>query len=134
MRTKEFLSKVEHDRVVNAIREAESKTAAEIHIYIQRGKLDGDPLAAATKRFHRLGMHKTDHRASVLIFVTPRAHKFAVLGDEAINQKCGESFWQRVVHLMRDHFQNERFTDALVDAIRDVGDALATHFPKDPSR
>ena len=130
MRTKEFLSKLEHDRIVGAIRQAEEKTSAEIRVYLQRGKLKGDPLAAAQKRFHRLGMHKTRERNGVLIFVAPRAHKFAVVGDKAIHEKCGESYWQRVVDLMREHFRNERFSDALVDAIRDIGGALAQHFPK----
>jgi uncharacterized membrane protein len=130
VRTKEFLSNLEHDRIVSAIREAEAKTSAEIRVYIQRGKLPGDPLAAATKKFHRFSMHKTAYRNSVLIFVAPRAHKFAVVGDQAIHEKCGEALWQRVVGLMREHFGNERFSDALLDAIRDVGSALATHFPK----
>ncbi len=130
MRTKEFLSKVDHDRVVKAIREAESSTVAEIRAYIQRGKFEGDPLIAAAKRFHRLRMNATDHRASVLIWVAPRSHKFAVLGDEAANQRLGEQLWQEVVGRMRDHFRNERFSDALVDAIHDIGTALASHFPK----
>jgi uncharacterized membrane protein len=130
MRTKEFLSKLEHDRIVSAIRDLEKQTSAEIRVYIQRGKLEGDPLLAARKKFHRFGMHKTPHRASVLIFVAPRAHKFAVVGDEAIHQKCGEELWQQTVDCMRDHFRNERFSDALLDGIRDIGSALATHFPK----
>jgi uncharacterized membrane protein len=130
MRTKEFVSKLEHDRIVQAIRDAESKTSAQIRIYIQRGKLEGDPLEAATRRFHRLGMHNSKQHASVLIFVAPRAHKFAVVGDEAIHQKCGEPLWQRICDLMRNHFRNERFTDALVDAINDIGRVLAGHFPK----
>jgi uncharacterized membrane protein len=130
MRTKEFLSKLEHDRIVSAIREAEARTSAAIHIYVQRGKLEGDPLTAAQKKFHRFGIHKTSHRASVLIFVAPRTHKFAVVGDQAIHQKCGEELWQRIVGQMREHFRNERFTDALVDAIRDIGGTLASHFPR----
>jgi uncharacterized membrane protein len=134
MRTKEFLSKLEHDRIVSAIREAEAKSSAQIRVYLHRGKLEGDPLVAATKRFHRMGMHKTSHRSSVLIFVAPRAHKFAVVGDQAIHQKCGEELWQRIVEQMREHFRGERFTDALVDAIRDIGSALATHFPKNLGR
>jgi len=56
MRTKEFLSKLEHDQIVQAIRDAESNTSGEIRVYIQRGKLDVDPLIAAQKKFHRLGM------------------------------------------------------------------------------
>src|SRR5438552_16664965 len=130
MRTKEFLSKVEHDRIVHAICEAESKTSGEIRVYVQRGKLSGDPLTAAQKKFHQLGMHKTRKQNAVLIFVAPRAHKFAVVGDKAIHEKCGEEFWQRVVDVMRTHFQNEKFSHAIVEAVEEIGKLLATYFPK----
>jgi uncharacterized membrane protein len=131
MRTKEFLTKLEHDRIVQAIRDAESKTSGEIRVYIQRGKLDGDPLIAAQKKFHRLSMHKTAERNAVLIFVAPRAHKIAVVGDNAIHEKCGEELWRRLVGQMRDHFKNEEFSHALVEAIEETGKALAAHFPKE---
>jgi len=130
MRTKEFLSKLEHDRIVKAIRDAESKTSGQIRVFIQRGKVDIDPLMAAQKKFHRLGMHKTNERNAVLIFVAPRAHKFAVVGDKAIHEKCGEAFWQGLVDGMREHFRNEKFSNALVEAIEETGKALASHFPK----
>src|SRR5437016_5940746 len=65
MRTKEFLSKLEHDQIVSAIREAESKTSGEIRVFIQRGKLDADPLIVAQKKFQRLGMFKTRERNAV---------------------------------------------------------------------
>jgi len=130
MRTKEFLSKVEHDRIVQAIREAESNTSGEIRVFIQRGKLNGDPLVAAQKKFYQLGMHKTRDRNAVLIFVAPRAHKFAVFGDKAVHEKCGEQFWQRLVEGMRIHFQTEKFTNALVEGIKESGRLLAAHFPK----
>jgi len=130
MRTKEFLSKLEHDRIVAAIREAESKTSGQIRVFIQRGKLDVDPLIAAQKKFHRLGMHKTPERNAVLIFVAPRAHKFAVVGDKTIHEKCGDAFWQQLVERMREHFRNEKFTDALVETIEEAGKTLAAHFPR----
>jgi len=130
MRTREFLSKLEHDRIVQTIREAESKTSGEIRVFIQRGKLKSDPLAAAQKKFRQLRMHKTRESNAVLIFVVPRAHKFAVIGDKAIHEKCGDEFWQRVVTRMRTHFQNENFSDALVEAIKEIGSVLASHFPK----
>ena len=129
MRTKEFLGKLEHDRIVQAIRNAESKTSGRIRVYIQRGKFDGDPFLAAQRRFHRLGMHKTPERNGVLIWVAPRAHKFAVVGDKAIHDKCGEELWQRLIDQMRDHFKNEKFNHALVEAIEETGRALAEHFP-----
>ena len=132
MRTREFLSKVEHDRIVAAIRDAESKTSGEIRVFIQRGKLNADPVAAAQRKFHQLRMHTTRERNAVLIFVAPRAHKFAVVGDKAIHEKCGDEFWQRIVDGMRVHFQNEKFSHALVEAINEIGKLLAAHFPRRP--
>src|SRR5262245_66391937 len=90
MRTREFLTKLEHDRIIKTIRDAESKTSGEIRVLIQRGKFKGDPLVAAQRKFHRLGMHKTHERSAVLIFVVPRAHKFAVVGDNAIHERSEE--------------------------------------------
>ena len=132
MRTREFLSKLEHDRIIQAIQEAESKTSGEIRVLIERGKLKSDPLVAAQRKFHRLGMYKTRERNAVLVFVAPRVQKFAVVGDQAIHEKCGDQFWQRVVEAMHDCFrQNEKFTDGIGGAINEViGDALAQHFPK----
>jgi uncharacterized membrane protein len=130
MRTKEFLSKLDHDRIIEAIRGAESKTSGEIRVYIQRGKFETDPVMLAQKKFQRLGMYKTRERNAVLIFVAPRAHKFAVVGDQAIHEKCGEQFWQHVVDGMRVHFQNEKFSHALTEAVNQVGRVLAAHFPR----
>jgi len=130
MRSKEFLSKLEHDRIVHAIRESESKTSGEIRVYVQRGKFKADPLVVAQKKFQQLQMHKTVERNAVLIFVAPREHKFAVVGDRAIHDKCGDEFWQRVVEGMRTHFQNENFSHSLIEAISEIGKLLAAHFPK----
>jgi uncharacterized membrane protein len=129
MKTKEFVGKLNHDRIVGAIREAEAKTSGQIRVYLQRGELKMDPLIAAQKRFKTLKMEKTRYRNAVLIFVAPRAHKFAVIGDEAIHQKCGDALWQDVVQKMREHFRSERFSEAIVEAIQDIGAVLAEHFP-----
>src|SRR5947209_7236992 len=130
MRTKQFLSKLEDEEIVKAIREAESKSSGEIRVFIQRGELKGDPVVAAQKRFRRLGLHKSAHRNGILIFVAPRAHKFAIIGDEAIHQKCGEQLWERLAAQMREHFRNEKFTQALIEAVHEIGEVLASHFPK----
>jgi uncharacterized membrane protein len=130
MRTREFLSQLDHNRIVGAIREAEAKTSGQIRVYVQRGELAGDPVIEAQEQFHKLGMQATKEHNGVLILVLPRARKFAVIGDEGIHQKCGETYWQRVVDLMREHFRKEKFSDAIVAGIRDIGAALAMHFPK----
>jgi uncharacterized membrane protein len=130
MRTKEFLGQLEHERIARAIKEAEAKTSGQIRVYVQRGEFAGDPVSAAQEKFQKLGMHATEQRNGILIFVLPRARKFAVIGDEGVHQKCGDEFWRQLVEKMRAHFQNEKFTDALVEAIEEAGALLAQHFPK----
>lgn len=130
MRTHRFLSQLDHDRIVRAIKEAEAKTSGQIRVYIQRGKFEEAALPRAQKKFLQLGMQKTAERNGVLIFVAPRAQKFAVMGDEGIHQKCGAQFWEELVEKMRKHFQREEFTEALVESIESTGQLLARHFPR----
>jgi uncharacterized membrane protein len=48
MRSKEFLSRLDHKRIVATIASSELKTSGEIRLYIQRGEIEGD--AAAIRR------------------------------------------------------------------------------------
>ena len=130
VRTKEFLGKLDSDRIVQAIRAAEAKTSGEIRVYVQRGHLPGDALLAGQENFRKLGMQKTKERNGVLIFVAPRARKYAVVGDEGVHKKCGVEYWQRLVESMGEHFQKEDFNQALIEAIQRTGELLAQHFPK----
>ncbi|MFL6584760.1 MAG: TPM domain-containing protein [Chthoniobacterales bacterium] len=132
MRTHEFLDRVDHDRVVGAIKAAEATTSGEIRVFVHRGELKEDAYTYAQPKFNKLCLHKTRERNGVLIFVAPRAQKFAVLGDSAIHEKCGDAFWQQLVERMREHFQKENFTEALVLAVRETGRLLASNFPRSP--
>ena len=124
------MRELEHDRIVNAIKAAEAKTSGQIRVFLQRGKFEEDALERAQKKFLQLGMQKTAERNAVLIFVAPRAQKFAVIGDEGVHQKCGEKFWHNLVARMRDHFLREDFTQALLEAITATGELLARYFPR----
>ena len=130
MRTHRFIQQLEHDRIVQAIKAAEAKTSGQIRVFLQRGRFEEDALERAQKKFVQLGMEKTRERNGVLIFVAPRAQKFAVIGDEGVHQKCGEQFWQELVEKMRHHFLREDFTEALLEAIEATGALLTKHFPK----
>ena len=130
MDTKQFLGRLDDQRIVAAIAAAEAKTSGEIRLFIQRGNIAGEPLAYAEKKFIELGMQKTAERNAILILVAPRSQKFAVVGDEGVHQKCGVEFWQQMVDKMRDHFRREEFTDALVEAIETAGELLARCFPR----
>ena len=132
MRTHEFLNRVDHDRVVGAIKAAEEQTSGEIRVFVHRGELNADPYVYAQSKFNKLCLHKTRERNGVLVFVAPRAQKFAVLGDEGIHAKVGDVFWRQLVEKMREHFKQEHFTEALVDGISEVAQLLAQYFPRRP--
>ena len=131
MRTKEFMKKLENDRIVKAIAGAEAATSGEIRVFVQHGEV-ADPVGAAREQFERLGMTQTRDRNGVLIFVAPRAQKFAVIGDKGVHERCGEPFWQKLTVAMRTHFQAQNFTDAVVHAIGETGRLLTQHFPRRP--
>src|SRR3974377_1321504 len=93
MKTRHFLSQLQHDHIVAAIREAEKKTSGEIRVFISHRPAEA-PAPVARAPFFKLGMDKPRHRNGVLLFVAPRSHKFAVIGDTGVHSRCGDSFWR----------------------------------------
>lgn len=131
MKLKEFLSQLEHDKIVAAIRTAEAKTSGEIRVFLSRHQPE-DAVAAAQTQFERLKMHQTKQRNGVLIFVAPAAHKFAVVGDSGVHAKCGDAFWRTVADEMSTRFKKGDFTSGILHAIEKAGSLLAEHFPCKP--
>jgi len=132
MKPAHFLKQLEHDRIVAGIADAEKKTSGEIRVLVSHREVD-DPVAAAQKAFLRLKMQHTPHRNAVLIFVAPRSRRFAVIGDQAVHEKCGEAFWSELTAAMTGHFKSGHFTDGLLHGIARAGELLAAHFPRDPN-
>jgi uncharacterized membrane protein len=122
---------IDHARVVAAIARAEALTSGEIRILIAREKA-ADPLAAAQRHFGRLGMTQTTARNGVLIFLAPRSHAFAIVGDIGIHDKCGDEFWRGVASTMEHLFKRGEFTEGLVKGVEVAGALLAAHFPRPP--
>lgn len=114
-----------------AIREAEKATSGEIRVFISRKRVE-DPVSVAQGHFLEMGMDKTRERNGVLIFVAPRAHKFAVIGDAGVHARCGDSFWAELAEEMTGHFRRSEFTSGIVHGIRKAGQLLARHFPQEP--
>ena len=127
----EFLSRIEHEKVVAAIADAETRTSGEIRVWISHRQI-ADALEAAQKRFQKLGMHKTAERNAVLVYIAPRSRVFAVIGDQAVHEKCGDAFWREVTAQLSTDLKKEPVTEALVNAIQKIGALLAAHFPRKP--
>ena len=131
MSSKDFIELIDESAVLRAVREAEKRTSGEVRVFISRRRLRGrDVSACASAEFHRLDMDTTDDRNAVLFYVVPRDHAFAVIGDEAVHAKCGQSFWDESVKALEKDFTGGRFTEGLVTAIGRAADLLATHFPR----
>jgi len=122
---------IDHERVVAAIAGAEQRTSGEIRVAVAR-RATPDPMAAAGRHFHRLGMEKTGQRNGVLIFVSPRSRNFAVIGDVGVHQKCGDAFWQTLANAMSEKFRAGDFEGGLLLGIERAGSLLAEHFPLQP--
>jgi len=129
MKPKEFLGALDETRITAAIQTAEGKSSGEIRVFVSRYESQ-DPLASAQKEFVRLGMAKTELRNGVIIYFAPESKNFAIFGDIAVHEKCGEQFWIGIRDTMTDHLKKGQFTDAIVYAVTEVGNILAKHFPR----
>ena len=129
MHPRKFINQLPHDTLVTAICDAEKKTSGQIRVLISH-KSVADPVVAAQREFARLGMAKSPERNGVLIFVTPRTRKFAVIGDAGVHAKCGDVFWQELAQAMTDYFRRSEFAEGLAHGIRKAGELLAEHFPR----
>lgn len=129
MTQKEFLDKLDQDRIVKAIQSAEEKTSGEIRIHVQP-KSGSDIRQFAERTFERLGMTKTALRNGVLLFIASEENRFAILGDRGIDQKVPAGFWDEIAAKLTIRFKNNEFTDGIVEAIHASGDRLKEYFPR----
>ena len=129
----DFTRKIDDERIVAAIRAAEARGRGEICVHVTREAV-GDAQTAAVEVFERLRMAATGERNSVLIYVSPRSHVFAVIGDRGVHEHCPAGFWRDVADAMRDDFRAGRFTEALVRGVERVGEVLGRAFPREPGR
>lgn len=128
MNADEFINTIADERVIDAIKTAESRTSGEIRVFIS-GKSVQDAMAEAWKTFGRLKMQHTAQRNAVLIFVAPHARRFAIVADEGIHQHVEEAFWSHLALQLSDGFKSGDHTGTLAHVIGDIGKKLSAHFP-----
>ncbi|HUJ12586.1 MAG TPA: TPM domain-containing protein [Thermoanaerobaculia bacterium] len=129
MEHKEFLSKIDHDRIVAAIRGAEQQTSGEIRVHVSR-RAGADIRPFAERTFERLGMTKTAERNGVLLFIATELHQFVILGDKGIDEKVPAGFWDDIASKLTERFKSGDFTNGIVEAINAAGEHLGKYFPR----
>ncbi len=125
---KKFFTDDDEKRILSAIKEAESRSSGEIRVRIER---DGgkDPMAAARKAFEKLGMRKTELHNGVLFVLITEDRTFVILGDDGINKKVPDDFWNKVKDLVLDSFRKGLFAEGLAEGIKQAGEQLANFYP-----
>lgn len=127
-KVEDFLSKTEEAEVVEAIRLAEENTSGEIRVHIEK-ETSIAPIDRAVEVFSMLKMENTKDRNGVIIYVAVKSKQFAIYGDQGINEKVADDFWNTTKDIMLDHFKNGNNKQALVEGILNAGQQLKQHFP-----
>jgi uncharacterized membrane protein len=124
-----FFSKLDNDRIVAAIADAERRSSGEIRVHVT-GRKPEDLEVRARRRFELLGMANTADRNGVLLYIAPTVRRFQILGDAGIHEKAGADFWKEVAAEMEERFRRGEFTEGIVQGVAKVGEILARHFPR----
>ena len=128
MAARDFLTKEEQTLVVKAIESAELRTSGEIRVHIE-SICKGDPVERAIKVFNLIGMHKTEERNGVLIYIAWRSRKFAIIGDLGIDRVVPEGFWDCEKNILMSHLKEGSAAAGLVKIIEIAGEKLKEFFP-----
>ena len=126
------------EAIAVAVGDAEKTTSAEIRVHLDRrlpAHADvpaGDALAHARHVFVRLRMHETAERNGVLVYLAVEDRKLAIVGDEAIHARVGESYWAGVRDAMVERLRRGEAREAILHAVGDVGGILQKFFPHRP--
>ena len=126
---RKFFTKRQKEDIQKAILNAELDTSGEIRVHVE-SKCNGDVLDRAAYLFKKIGMHKTELRNGVLIYLAVESHKFAIIGDKGINAVVPDDFWDHIKEKMSDQFAKDKFVDGLIDGIITTGKQLKKHFPR----
>lgn len=125
---KPLFTKAEEQEIVAAIAAAEETTSAEIRVHISHKTKYTDVMVEAKTTFDRLGMHKTEERNGILLFLVPSTKQFAILGDEGINSKVLPNAWDDMRDQMQSHFKQQQFKEGVLFGIHQAGALLSQYF------
>jgi putative membrane protein len=104
------------------------------HPSIQRHVVPNPIAAERTRRqayeqFLAHGVHLTEARTGVLIYVTPINRRVEIVADVGIHSKVGEAAWEELAQEIAGAARNGQLVAGMLNAIHKAGALLAQHFP-----
>ncbi|MGL2966528.1 TPM domain-containing protein [Flavobacterium sp. XGLA_31] len=127
-KVEDFLTQAEEQEIVSAIAVAEKNTSGEIRVHIEK-TTSMAPIERAVEVFHLLQMQNTKDRNGVIIYVAVQSKQFAIYGDQGINDKVEDTFWDSTKDVILAHFKNGNFKQGLIDGVLKAGEQLKRYFP-----
>jgi len=125
-----FLSTIEEQEIVAAIREAEFNTSGEIRVHIE-DHCETEVNKRALEVFKTLHMDNTKGRNGLLIYIAVSDKIFGIYGDSGIDKVVASDFWDTTKTAMESHFKKGRFKQGIVDGVLLAGEQLKKYFPYD---
>lgn len=126
---KAILTNEEEVSLVEAIREQEARTSAEIRICVTY-KFILRPERYAWRIFNGIGMRDTRQRNGALIVMMPRMKTVVIIGDSGFDAVVPPNYWPDAVASMVRRMHDSGPLDALLGGLRLLGDTLSTHWPR----
>lgn len=126
-----LLSDGKKEQIVQAIKNAESKSSGEIRVHIEYS-CQAEPLKRAKEVFEKLGMTNTEEKNGVLIYVAVNDRKLAVIGDSGINSKVSPEFWHHVKEQTKGELARGQFCRGICLGVELIGEKLKELFPPHP--
>jgi uncharacterized membrane protein len=123
-------------RISKKIKEKEKITSGEIVVSIkERNSFSFNTKnlrELAELEYNRIGINKTRDNTGILLYFLLERREFYILADSAINEKVSDDLWDSVKGRMESFFKNGEFCKGIINAVDEVGNTLAKHFPIKP--
>ena len=83
----------------------------------------------AVRQFLAHGIHTTEDRSGLLIFVSLAEHYTEIVADAGINAHVDQTQWDSMIGTLVAHAKRGELADGFVDVIHEAGGLLEKHFP-----
>jgi uncharacterized membrane protein len=124
----QLITPEEQNRLLDKIARIEKRSSGEVRIHVT-GRRVKDPLETARSTFTSLGMTRTKRRNGVLVFLSLPSRRFAIVGDQGIDQVTPADYWGRLRDTLAEHFAAGSYCQGLLEIMDRVESVLVEHFP-----
>jgi len=128
MKASQLLNSKQKKQVLLTIQEAELCTSGEIRVHIEN-HCHANEIDRAKEVFLKLGMDDTEEQNGVLVYISVKDRRVAIVGDRGIDQVTAANYWDEEVNILLEYFKRNEFTQGITQVITNVGQKLKDHFP-----